>query len=820
MHDIINLNYNWTYLQDFKEEYLEDINIDGNMVNLPHTNIELPFNYFDEKDFCFISTYIKKLFIKNELQNKHLMLTFDGVMAYAEVYINGRFATSHSGGYLPFSVDIAPFVKYNEQNTILVIVNSKELADIPPFGNVIDYLTYGGIYREVYIEVLDKEYLGSVKITTYDTTKITFDVNAKLDATKNYTIVASILDSEEQILKKETYKNIDKDSLKFTMNNIVASYWDLDDPTLYVLSLDLYDQDKLLDNLKQTFGFRTVAFKKDGFYLNNKKIKLIGLNHHQSYPYVGYAMPRRVQQQDVKILKNELGVNITRMSHYSHSKHFLDECDRLGLLVFSEIPGWQHVSNKPAWREIVKQNVKEMINRDYNHPSIIIWGVRINESKDDDELYLETNKIAHELDNTRPTGGVRNFAHSSFNEDVYTYNDFVHNGGEVALQDPKNIAPKNVPYLVTEHNGHMFPTKKYDNEKRRAEQALRHLRVINAMMGNERIAGSIGWCMNDYNTHQQFGSGDKICYHGVLDMFRLPKYAAYTYASQSDIKPVLQPLTTLNSGDYDASFINEVYILTNCDYVEFYKNDTFISRFYPDKHNFPNLKHPPVLIDDFVGESINQEIGRFSETDVKSFKELINATQRYGGPNALPLKMKLTIALLMKKYKLTYKDLEELYTKYANNWGEDSIFEFVGFIKGKEVKRITMGRSVFKDAIVTADDYELFEDETYDATRVVIKYVDQYGNPLTYAFDPLLITIDGPLQVIGPSNITLTGGSGAFYVKTIGKEGEAIINIGNDRFVKEIKIKVNLKKEEVKIETKKNTNRFTTFFKNKDLDIK
>ena len=124
------------------------------------------------------------------------------------------------------------------------------------------------------------------------------------------------------------------------------------------------------------------------------------------------------------------------MSHYSHSTHFLDACDELGLLVFSEIPGWQHVSEKRSWRDVVKENVEEMINRDFNHPSIIIWGVRINESRDDDELYEETNKLARELDPTRPTGGVRNFEHSSFKEDVYTYNDFIHDGGNNALRNP------------------------------------------------------------------------------------------------------------------------------------------------------------------------------------------------------------------------------------------------------------------------------------------------------------------------------------------------------------------------------------------------
>ncbi len=819
MHQIIHLNRDWIYADNFHEDYLSQEISNGISVDLPHTNIILPFNYFDEKAFCFISTYQKKYYFGDEFNDKRIILTFEGVMAYAEVYINGRIAKSHKGGYLPFSVDIRPFINLNKENLITVIVNSNELDDIPPFGGVIDYLTYGGIYREVHLTIIDNESLNDVKIITSGTTKISFDIQATLNKDKNYTIVVSILNPSKEVIKKETYKNINQNSLKFVMSNIVASEWNLETPTLYTLSLELYDGMELIDEISQRFGFREVEFRKDGFYLNKKKIKLIGLNHHQSYPYVGYAMPKRAHYNDVKMLKYDLGVNIVRMSHYSHSKHFLDACDEMGLLVFSEIPGWQHVSSKPSWREVVKQNVEEMINRDFNHPSIIIWGVRINESKDDDELYEETNNIARKLDPTRPTGGVRNFEFSSFKEDVYTYNDFSHDGGSLILKNPNDVAPKNAPYLVTEHNGHMFPTKSFDNEERRAEHALRHLRVINTMMGNDRISGAIGWCMNDYNTHQEFGSGDRICYHGVNDMFRNPKYAFYSYASQSDHKVVLQPLTTHNNGDYDASFSKGTYILTNCDYVDFLKNDVFIGRFYPDRKSFPHLKHPPILIDDFIGESINKEEHRFSKNDLNNIKNLLNELLKYGGPNNLPLFSKLKAYALIKKNKLSYKDVEELYGKYVANWNEkDPIYEYIGYIKGKEVKRVTIGKSVFSDVIVEADDYELEEAETYDVTRIVVKYVDQFGNPLHYSFEPILITIDGPLALIGPASISLMGGVAAFYVRTMNKTGEAIINVGNDRFVKEIKINVSIKDEEVNQEQPKKTlSRFTTIFRSKEL---
>ena len=125
--------------------------------------------------------------------------------------------------------------------------------------------------------------------------------------------------------------------------------------------------------LKPRFGLREAVFKNDGFYLNQKKIKLQGLNRHQSYPYVGYAMPKSLQIEDAEIIKYDLGCNIVRTSHYPQSVHFLNRCDEIGLLVFEEIPGWQHIGND-EWKKASLSNLDQMIERDRNHPAIVLWG--------------------------------------------------------------------------------------------------------------------------------------------------------------------------------------------------------------------------------------------------------------------------------------------------------------------------------------------------------------------------------------------------------------------------------------------------------------
>ena len=182
-----------------------------------------------------------------------------------------------------------------------------------------------------------------------------------------------------------------------------------------------------IDRKQVTFGFRTAEFRADGFYLNGKKTFLRGLNRHQSYPLIGYAAPESLQREDARILQEELHCTAVRTSHYPQSQYFLDECDRRGLLVFTELPGWQHIGDD-NWKDAACEMLQEMLLQNRNHPSIILWGVRINESVDDDAFYTRTNKIAHQLDPSRATSGVRYLEKSHLLEDVYAYNDFSHNG--------------------------------------------------------------------------------------------------------------------------------------------------------------------------------------------------------------------------------------------------------------------------------------------------------------------------------------------------------------------------------------------------------
>ena len=183
---------------------------------------------------------------------------------------------------------------------------------------------------------------------------------------------------------------------EFTLSNLgQIELWDINNPKLYTVHVSVDNRDNNVDVFETRVGFREAKFTPEGFYLNGKHLKLRGLDRHQTFPFVGQAMPARVQKRDAWILRKELKCNIVRTSHYPQSPHFLDACDEYGLLVFEEIPGWQHIGDKD-WQDLSVRHVEEMIRRDWHHPSIILWGVRVNESGDNHDFYTRTNKLAHD----------------------------------------------------------------------------------------------------------------------------------------------------------------------------------------------------------------------------------------------------------------------------------------------------------------------------------------------------------------------------------------------------------------------------------------
>jgi beta-galactosidase len=700
---ILPINRNWRYSKTFAQGAhggeFDDSGFDR--VVIPHTNVRLPWHGFDDKTYEFVSIYRRRFKLPPEARGRHVFVDFEGVMTASTVWINGVKLGEYKGGYTPFSFDLTPHVDFSGENVLAVDVDSTERVDIPPFGHQIDYLTFGGIYREVSLRIVPGTFIENVCAKPKDVLggKPGLDVDCyvqRLEASREPLTLEVELQDGDRAVAKATQRVAAAEAAGEPAVHTVhleglagIKLWDLEHPNLYAVQVRLLKGAQLVDRDKRAIGFRQAEFTDQGFALNGKVIKLRGLDRHQTFPFAGQAMPGRAQRSDANILRNKLHCNIVRTSHYPQSRHFLDACDEIGLLVLEEIPGWQHIGDQ-GWKDISVDNVGRMIRRDWNHPSIVLWGVRINESKDDHDFYVRTNALAHKLDPTRQTGGIRYFQSSEFLEDVFTMNDFGF-----------PLKPPNHPrYLNTEFVGHTYPTKTIDQVERLQEHMLRHARIHDQLASHPQYAGGIGWCAFDYNTHADFGSGDRICYHGVTDMFREPKPAAHFYKSQCDPaeEVVLEPAFHWARGDESIGF-TKAWVCSNCDHLKFYIAEKLVAEVDPNKTEFAHLRYPP-----FVA------------------------------------------------------DLE----KAVFQWGD---LRIEGYIQGQQVISKTLsGRGVDQKFALVPDDTKLVADGA-DSTRVVLRVTDEFGAIRPFANDAIPLELEGPAEIVGDNPFALIGGTGAIWIR-------------------------------------------------------
>ncbi len=721
-------NTGWVFHNGFDPAWIT-LPLPGPTVRLPHNAVDLPWNYGDERSYQRPFTYQRILHWEPHFEGREVVLCFEGVLAGSKVWINGHQVADHPDGYTPFEARLTDHL-IDGENLITVAIDGSENGDIPPFGGRIDYLTYAGIYRDVWLDVRPAITIENVKIELIDPMAETVHATVRIWMSNPQArpvagaVILSRLDEDGQPVGKTPGFTLinDHGEAELELGSGLAR-WSPNNPTLHRFKITYRAEDGE-DSVTVRLGIRKAEFRPDGFFLNDRPLKIMGLNRHQSFPTVGYALGPEAQAQDADMLKYQLGCNLARTSHYPQSKAFLDRCDEIGLMVFEEIPGWQHIGGE-AFKAQSLANVEAMIRRDWNHPSIILWGVRINESPDDDAFYTATNQRARQLDPTRQTAGVRKHTNSSLLEDVYTMNDFVlgeeHlpgvNRPRTPLRDQREVTglTKHVPYMVTEYGGHMYPTKIFDGEERQEEHVLRHLEVVNAAHGDPHIAGSIGWCMFDYNTHADFGSGDRICYHGVTTMTRAPKFAASVYASQGLdplIQPVLEPVTHWSFGDRKVGGIFPLIILTNCDEITFQYGDDEPLSFQPAYDRFPFLPHPPVVIE---------------AADLPEDKRVA----------------------------------------WGDKWKGGVIR---GYLGGQELIRRTYAANPVPTVLEMACRPVIRTHDAYQDRLVQITARDQAGNRLPFLMDQLAISVDGPAVLQGTPSIPLISGVAGFWVRVVGDD--------------------------------------------------
>ena len=740
-------------------------------VRLPHTVKALPYNYCNENDYQKLSGYRREFFAPKEWEGRTVLLTFGAVAHDATVFCNGRRVFHHSCGYTAFTVDLTSALHLGQKNVVAVRCDSREDLNIPPFGGQMDFLTYGGICRAVCLDVKEPAYLRDIFIETKAEGGFRI-YTATVGETVGCTLQAEIRSPSGS---RAFYTGELSLPITGALNSVHP--WSIEHPTLYTLTVRLIRPgtsglpDRVLDEKSCRFGFRTLQFVAGGLYLNGQRVELRGLNRRQSYAYQGYAMPDSIQRLDAQLLKKQLGCNAVRLTT-PPSPAFLDACDELGLLVFVEMPGWQHVGDD-IWKAQALQNCREMVCQCRSHPSIFLWGVRVSGSADDESFYKRTNETVRRLDPTRPTAGTRSTRRSQLLEDIYAYADYSYHGRGVGCEARTAVTPDTRKgYLISEFEGAQFPAKPFDDEPHRLAQALRYAAVLNDAIAQQGVAGSFGWCMTDYNTHREFGSGDRISYQGVMDMFRNPKLSAAVYASQktprspSDI--VLEISSSMALGDHPGGFAGACWAFTNAESLRLYRDNDFVAEFTPDRRGrFAALPHPPIEIHDFVGLLLEKYEG-LDRTAAPQVAAILNEMRR-DSMDLSPLSRARMYSL-----RLSWNELVQLYYKYIGVLGSPAaVYRFEAVWHGRAVRTVVKEPVQSVRLECTVHNPILTDGPTWDCAAVSLRAIDQNGNLLPYCGEAVQLSVEGPLRILGPSVVPLRGGMAGTYLATTGEAGPA-----------------------------------------------
>lgn len=761
MGKIIDINFDWQYKLNFEEDDLDILTGDVHNVHLPYLpkiDLNKYKNDVSATDGEILTSYYEKHIeiIKDE-KEENIFLCFEGIRGEVQLYINGILARARYSDYGYFEANITKFIKYNAFNKISLVLKGK---------------TGGHIYAPVYLKHKSAAYIESAAITTKNVLEIEKEVDVAVEIVglvEGMNVQAAVMDHKGNVIANAVSGPLRSLELTLNMKTEKAEVWDVEDPVLYNLHIFLQYDAHIVDEMVIPFGFREAKFKTDGFYLNGRKLKLCGVSRGDGLESANYSSIPALEISDAFMIKNELHMNMVKVTKESITPSFLKKCDELGLLIFMELPKWVHQEGLLDEESVHSRELTNFIKAYRNYTGLVLWGLGTIEYANAYEKQMY--KLLKKLDPTRAIGGQ---TQDETLIDVYTYADCTYTDGGNGLENPDRVAPNSeIPYLVSSHTGPLFPTKSFDTEERRTEFALRHMRILDEAYESERICGVIASSYVDMAEATYLGGRRKICYTGLLDCDRQFKLAAYAYASQQDEHLVME--VSSNMQGEEGSVAGGIYIFTNCDKVKFYKDEVYIGEFYPDKEEFPHLVHPPIYIDDYIGESLVTEEG-YSLKDAAFVKSILMAMATHEGELPLDIKGKLMLARF--KSKMDKETINRLYKKYilaSENPKTRYIFE--GYRGEEKVGTVIKGGYTPARIIAEAQRHDLMINETYDATRISIKVVDEYGNLLPYVNEVIRIETTGSVEIIGHTYQSLVGGSLAVYVKTKGEVGTGIVSI-------------------------------------------
>ncbi len=632
-------------------------------INLPHTPFVEPLVVLHQwQGICY---YRKILNVSKKEIDKQLWLEFEGAMHLADVWVNGQPLIQHSGGYTPFVVDVTGMLHADRGNEILVRLDNRNNPLIPPGKplETLDFCYYGGLYRDVNLivkhpvhithPIMANEVAGGGIFVTYPYVskqeaeiKVKTQVSNKVGTQRHLTIRHTLYEWSKKKGRGKKVALVESPLVlaagttqhhtqQFTVNN--PKLWYPDSPALYVLRTEVMDGRKVTDCEDTRIGIRRIEMTREkGFVINNKPLKLEGSNRHQEYPYVGNAISDQAQYRDMYQIRDN-GFNTVRLGHYPQDPSVLEACDELGLLVIEPIPGWQFFNKAQGFVDHTYKDIRDLIRRDRNHPSVIMWETTLNESWPPKSWKDQAVRIAHEEfpgDQCYTSG------------DTYGYDGFdvCYNDWREGYNRPNTTSKPGFirEYYDYEFGGHYSTTRVTRGD---GDYALMQ-NAWNAQWSHNRyrayypwtIGGAV-WSMYDYNR----GCCDNICYSGLADLFRLPKFGLLYFRTQmkeGTFTPA-GPMTYevfINSHWLEGSS-DTLQVYGNVDEVKLQLNGRVIARQYPDDKpstseyvsrpdggNAENIDFPP-----FTFFNVNWERGELKAIGYKDGKAVAEHVVRTPG---------------------------------------------------------------------------------------------------------------------------------------------------------------------------------------------
>ena len=607
MRQTVNLNRKWALVMA-PQDVPTQVPTPAYYVNLPHT-----YNAIDGQDgggdyFRGTCAYVKNLSFEELPEGEKLFLEIRGANSSADVYVGGRHLAHHDGGYSAWRVDVTDSVSRTGDTLIVVMVNNAPNDTVYP--QMADFTFYGGLYRDVSLigvpsSHFDLMHFGGPGIAV---TPVVQGKDARIttqvyltDAKKGQTLRCILRDADGRVVS-EAEAPANQTTFETALSD-VHLWHGRRDPYLYTAAVELLEEGRVLDSVSTRFGCRTFAIdSNEGFFLNGEPYPLHGVSRHQDRWSIGNALLPEHHREDMALIA-EMGANTIRLAHYQHDAYFYDLCDAYGMVVWAEIP---YISqHMPLGRENTIAQMKELIIQNYNHPSIVVWGlsneITMKGAEDPDliENHRILNDLCHEMDKTRLTTVAAVSMcdmHADYLKipDVVSYNHyFGWYGGDTSMNGPWfdkfHAELPDIPIGVSEYgceglNWHTSnPTMGDYTEE---YQAHYHEELIRQLFTRKYLWATHVWNMFDFGADNRAEGGENGQNHKGLVTFdrKYRKDAFYAYkAWLSD-----EPFVHLCGKRYvdRVEDVTSVTVYSNLPQVELFANGNSLGKQTAKDHFF------------------------------------------------------------------------------------------------------------------------------------------------------------------------------------------------------------------------------------------